>query len=99
MPDAFERVRQDVQKEMADELQRLQGQLFEAVSIAAIPVGETDWPVVNAQQAVVGNGHAMRVATEIIKNLRRSSKGGLRVDHPVFAPQSAEERRESLSGL
>ena len=50
--------------------------------------------VVYRQQSVVGDGHTVRVASQILQDVFRSSERCLGVDDPVLPEESAEERRE-----
>ncbi len=45
---------------------------------------------------MIGNGHAVGVATEIAQNLQGTTESGLGIDDPVVAMQAAEEFRELL---
>jgi hypothetical protein len=49
------------------------------------------------QQAMIGNGHAMGVATQIAQHLRGAAESGLSIDHPVVAVQAADEFCELLA--
>jgi hypothetical protein len=43
---------------------------------------------------MIGNGHAMGVAAQIAQHLQRTTEGGLGIDHPVVAVQTADQFRE-----
>ncbi len=45
---------------------------------------------------MIGNGHAVGVATEIAQHLQGTTESGLGIDHPVVAMQAAEQFRELL---
>jgi len=46
--------------------------------------------VVDIDQAVVGDGHAMRISAHVIKHLLRPGEGAFGVDHPfVFLSRPA----------
>ena len=47
--------------------------------------------VVQRQQSVVGDGHAMRVAGQILQDMFRPSERCLGVDDPILPEESAEE--------
>ena len=47
---------------------------------------------------MIGNGHAVGVATEIAQHLQGTTEGGLGIDHPVVAMQAADQARE-LPGI
>jgi hypothetical protein len=46
--------------------------------------------LVEVQQAMIGDGHAMGVAAEIMQQLHGSTEGGLGIDDPIVAVQSAD---------
>jgi hypothetical protein len=46
------------------------------------------------EQGVVGDGDAMSVAGQIVKDVFWSAKGGLGIDDPVLLKQSAQKRDE-----
>src|SRR5215472_15002612 len=69
---------------------------------------EGNLAVIDAEQAVIGNGHAMRVAAEVIQDLFGAPEGRLGVNHPLgvakrcqvlgerFRVPESLERREEL---
>lgn len=50
-----------------------------------------DMIVVHRQQAVIGDGYAMRIASQILQDVFRSSERRLGVDDPVPPEESAEK--------
>ena len=50
-----------------------------------------DVSIVHRQQSVIGDGHAVRVASQILQDVFRSSERCLGVDDPVLPEESAEE--------
>ena len=52
--------------------------------------------MVEGQQAMIGNGHAMGVTAEVAQHLHGSAEGGLGIDDPVVAVQTADEFCELL---
>ena len=66
-------------------------------TVGVILPAESDALLVEGQQAMIGNGHAMGVAAEIAQHLHGTAEGGLGIDHPVVAMQTAEEFCELLS--
>ena len=82
--DAVEAGRQDVYEEAADELVCCQGHDL-AAPAALDPVvlpGKGDAPVIEADQAAVGDGDAVGVAAEIGEHRLGAGEGALGVDHP-----------------
>ena len=65
-------------------------------TVGVILPAESDALLIEGQQAVIGNGHAMGVAAEIAQHLHGTAEGGLGIDDPVVAMQAAEEFCELL---
>ena len=60
-----------------------QRQGLELIAFLSIAVGKADLPISDIDDAVIGDGHAMRVAPEILDDVLRSFEGTLGVDDPV----------------
>ena len=65
----LEATRQDVQQEAADEVHDGDGQCLGFVAIGSIKPCEGDLVVLNGKNTVIGNGHAMGVAPEVVQCL------------------------------
>src|SRR5258708_23113887 len=50
--------------------------------------------IVDGENAVIGDGHAMRVTSQIAQDMFWTAKRWLGVDHPLFSKQGAQECRE-----
>ena len=72
---------------------QLQG--LELMTFFSIVIGQTDPSISHLDDAVVGDGHAMRVASEIVDDLLGSAKGGLGIDDPVFAIELIDQLGEA----
>jgi hypothetical protein len=94
--DTDESRRQYVEQESAQEFGDRQSHQSLFVFVSGIAPAESDDAIGERDEAVVGNGHTMRVLTEIAKRVLRTAKGRFRVDHPFEAEQRAKPRRESL---
>src|SRR5208282_1556605 len=68
--------------------------LLPATATIVLPA-EADSATVDVEDAVVGNGDAMRIAADIVEDLFRSRKGRLGVDDPI---RLAERRQVPLEG-
>src|SRR5215468_4725182 len=55
---------------------------------------ETHGGIANGEQAMVGDGHAMGIASQIVKDVFGSAEGCFGIDDPVLLEQSAEEDSE-----
>ena len=73
--DAVEAVGQGVQKEVADELVRLQPHELGGAALAIIFPGEGDAIVIESFYAAVGDGDAMGVAAEVSEDLLWAADG------------------------
>jgi hypothetical protein len=45
---------------------------------------------------MVGDGHSVGIASQVLEHVFRSAKGGLGINDPVFPKQSAQEGSECL---
>src|SRR5215472_5970499 len=80
--DALKSIRQDVQEETADELVRIQRHRLLLAIMTIILVAECDLAVIDVQQAIIGDGHAMCVTADVVQNLLGPGKRTLGVHHP-----------------
>jgi hypothetical protein len=71
----------------------LAGQSHGALSVVmgVVLPSEGDVGIVNRENAVIGNSHAMRVASQIVQHMLWTVKGWLGVNDPVFSKQGAQE--------
>ena len=74
MPNAREVLWKHVLQETAEEFLGRQDVRLQAVAIAAIAVVVTDLAALAIEQAVIADGHAMRVTCEVIQQLARPGK-------------------------
>ena len=58
--------------------------------------GERNFSVLERDQAMVGNGHSMSVATEILENLHRPAEWAFAVNDPMVAVEIANEGMKRL---
>jgi len=81
--EAHELGRQDVEEEAADELGSIEGHQAEAVAMGVVLPAESDLAFLEPDEAVVGDGDPVRVATEVIQDLGGAAERRLGVDDPV----------------
>ena len=75
---------EDMREETADKLEDMQGhQLFFAI-VAVIEILEGDGILANVHNAVIGNGNAEDVTTEILDQFLFVIERGLDIDFPIF---------------
>ena len=79
MSDPLEAIRKDMQQEPPQEFVRGQGHHFWLLLVLIVLVGESDLSVLHSEEPVIGNGHSMRVAAQVIQNglLDRSVAQGI----------------------
>ena len=82
--------RQDVQQEAADELLGGERHCAELVALAGVTPVEADVAVLDGQDSVVGECHAVGVATDIVEDLGGSVEGRLGIDDPLGLAQGLE---------
>ena len=85
--DAHKTFGEQVQEEAAQEFINRYGQELLFVVMSRVPPAEGDLPIRKRDEAMVGDGHAMRVAAQIVEHIFRAAEGALRVDHPIFSEQ------------
>ena len=54
------------------------------------------WPSSEGDQAVVGDGHAMGVAAQVLQHIFGTTKGTFQVDHPVLPIQRSHPGSKDL---
>jgi hypothetical protein len=92
--DADEAFGEHVQKETAQELGGAKGHCAGLASVGVILPAESHALLLDGQQAMIGNGQAMGVATEVAQPVHGTAESGLGINHPVVAVEGAEQLRE-----
>ena len=95
VPDLDEALRQDVLHEATQELLGRQRHRLGAMVVGVVLVAEGHPAVVELHQPVIADGHAMRVAGQVLQHLLRSAERRLGVDHPVLGVQRRQPGREA----
>ncbi len=54
---------------------------------------ESDFAIRKRNQAMVGEGHAMGIAAQILEHKEWATEGTLRIDHPIGTAFAATRRR------
>jgi len=62
----------------------------------AVSPGECNFSILERNQAMVGNGHSMSVAAEILENLLRPAEWPLAVNNPFVTVEVADEGMKRL---
>ena len=61
------------------------------VVMGVVLQSEGNLGIVDGDNPVVGDGHAMRIAGQIVQDMFWTAKRWLRVDDPFFSKQGAQE--------
>ena len=80
----LESVGKNVKQEPTDEFVSTERHRLVAVVIAIILPAKLNLTVIDIEQAIVGDGDAVRVSCDVLEDLFRSGKGALRVNHPIL---------------
>ena len=94
--DAMEAGRQDVQQEATDELLGREDHALLGVAVTVVSPAEGDVSVLDVEQAIVRDRHAMRVSSDVIENLLRPRKRRFGIDHPLLLSEGVQIPMESL---
>jgi hypothetical protein len=73
-----------MQQEAADTFVGVEPQGLDTIALTPVAVGDADPAVTHVEEPVVRDGDAMRIAADIVQDVRRASKGCLGVDDPLF---------------
>lgn len=82
----------DMGKETANELEDMQGHLFLFAIVTVVEIFEGNGVLANGDNAVIGNGNAEDVATEIFEEFLFVVERFLNVDFPIFGQGFGEHR-------
>src|SRR5271169_133267 len=85
--DAHETFGEQVQEKAAQEFIERKSQQLLFVVVSGVAPAESDLAIGKGNQAMVGDGHAMGVAAQILEHIFGATEGSFRVDHPVFSEQ------------
>ena len=94
--DAHEAWGKHVEEKAPQKLLHRQGHQALLVGVGGVSPAKGDLVVGERDEAMVGDGDAMGVGTQIVEDILRAAKGRLAVDHPLVAEQGAQEGRESF---
>ena len=78
---------QHVLKKAAEKLFASESHRAFLVVILVIPPTEADLGFVDGKKPVIGDGHAMRITSQILQDMFWTAKRRLRIDHPVLLRQ------------
>ena len=96
MTDTNEALGEQMQEESAQELIERYGHQFLLIVVSGVPPTKGDLAVGQRDQSMVGDGHAMGVAAEILEHILGAAEGWFGVDDPVFAKQRSQPGGEEF---
>jgi hypothetical protein len=99
VPDAHEASRQHVQQKAPQEFFDAQAHAPLLVFVCGIPPAKGDTAVLECNQSVIGNGHPVRVASQISQGMLRTAKGTLGINHPIGTEQTTQQSGEGTGLL
>ena len=94
--DPHESTRQHVQEEATKEFFATDRHRPLLTSVSVVFPSEGDLAVGHVDDSVIGDGHAVCVASQVTKNMFWPSEGSLGVDHPVMAKERSQERAKGF---
>jgi hypothetical protein len=89
-------VRQNVEKETSEELLAGERHLSFLLAVGVVLPGESDLVILKGEQAMIGDGDAMGVASQVAEHTVRSSERGFGINDPILTEESSEEGSERL---
>ena len=89
--DAHEATRQHVQQEPTKEFFATDHHRPLPTSASVVLPSESHLAVSNVDESVIGNGHSVCVACQIMKNMFWPSEGPFGIDHPVMMKERSQE--------
>src|SRR5262249_42268222 len=82
----------DVQEQTANELDAIQRPGLLLVPVRVVLPVKMDLAILDADQAVIGDGHPVGVACQVLENdLRTATAWGLSINNPVLLPQGRDQ--------
>ena len=82
--DTHEAIGQYVEEKTADEFVGIKGHSLFSIPIFSIPIAQGDLAVLDGEDAVVGQSHAVGVAAEVIEHGLWRAERLFGIDHPVL---------------
>lgn len=89
-PHAVKSRRQHVEQKAPQEFRRVERHRLGPVLRTIVGVAEAHVPVVEVEQALVGDRHPVRVAADVVEQLRGTRERAFRVDDPLGLPRGPQ---------
>jgi hypothetical protein len=87
---ALKTIREEMEQKSANELIGGQRYRFQPIIVAVILPVESDLGIFDIEDAVVGDGHTVSGAANIVENLSRAGKRGLGIDDQFASLQGSQ---------
>ena len=94
--DAHEPIGEDVKKESPDKFHGRQCHGFKLIPIFSISVEEGNVAVFDSKDAMVGQGHPMGIASQVVENFFGRREGFFGIDDPFLLAGGLEQLRKSV---
>jgi len=94
VPDLYKSARQYMQEKPPDELNGIQGRLFDLVAILRIAPAKADPSILQLQQSSIGYGHPVGASCQILEHMLGAAERGLGVNDPLLLAEGREEVSE-----
>jgi len=85
-----------VKQEPAQEFVGGEGHLALLVAVGVVPPEESNLAVLEGDQPMVGDGHAMGITGQIVQDIFRTAEGRLGIDHPILTVQGTDQGAKQL---
>jgi hypothetical protein len=82
MADTLKAMRHNMQEKAADALVCWQGHGLDTIPLASVAEGKAHLATLDSDEAVIGDGDTLGVASERVEPLPRACHGPLGIDHP-----------------
>ena len=91
-----EPARQDMEHEATQELFGSHRHLALLAAVSVVLPAEGDLAVGNGHETVIGDGHAVRIAGQVMEHMFRPAERSFGVDHPILTKQRPEKSMKRL---
>jgi hypothetical protein len=89
MPNPLKAAWEDVEQKAVEELHRVECHQADRVALLVVLPAKGDFALFQRDQSLVGDGHAMRIAGEVLQDMLRRPQGLFGIDHPLGAPEGS----------
>ena len=80
-----------MQQEPSDKLKGIQGNLLYLIAIPVIPITKRYLTIIQPDHAFIGDGNPMRVSSQVLKDLFRTTKRPLAIGNPFLVVKGIQK--------